>query len=82
MEVVCKHFSLQFSAIFSSTPPFSQSIKLSVLAGDVGLVGAVEGGVSGPEAIGMVESRYHEVAHECGATRTIAQACQTVVRQR
>lgn len=45
--------------------------------GEVGVVGAVEGGVPGPEALGMVEPRCHEVAFENGAAIRIAQACQT-----
>ena len=48
----------------SSILPFSQSIKSSALVGDIGLVGAVGGGVVGPEAIGMVEQHFHEVASE------------------
>ena len=49
--------------------PFSESMKSSVLVGDMGLVGAVQGGVSGPEALGMVEPRCHEVASEVDRAR-------------
>ena len=55
-------FSLHSSIISSSSSilPFSQSIKSSVVVGDVGLVGTVEGGVAGPGAIGIVvEQDYH-----------------------
>ncbi len=56
--------TISSSSSSSSTLPFSQSIKSSVLVGDIGLVGAVEGGVAGPEALGMVEPRCHGVASE------------------
>ena len=48
--------------ISSSILPFSQSIKSSVAVGDMGLVGAVVGGVAGPEAIGIVEQQLYEMA--------------------
>lgn len=79
--MVCELFSSHFPATSPSTLPFSQSIKSSVLVGEVGLVGAVEGGVSGPEAMGMVEPRCHEVASKVSITGIIAQACQIEVRQ-
>lgn len=37
-------------------------MKSLVLVGDVGLVGAVVGGVAGPEAVGIVKQDFYEVA--------------------
>ena len=70
----CEFFSSHSSSISSTTLPFSQSIKPSVSVGDVGLVGAVEGGVSGPETLGMVEPRCHEVASDIGAATQVTPA--------
>ena len=49
--------------------PFSQSMKSSV--GDVGLVGAVGGGVSGIEALGMMEPWRHKVVLKAGAAKIV-----------
>lgn len=46
----------------------------------MGLVGAVEGGVSGPETLGMVEPRCHEGASEIAGAIQINQAYQTKMR--
>lgn len=46
-------FSFHSASSVLESRPFSQSINPLVLVGDVGLVGAVEGGVSGPELDGI-----------------------------
>ena len=83
-ESSCEPFSSLSSTISSSsssstTLPFSQSVKPSVLVSDVGLVGAVEGGVAGPEALGMVERRCHGVNSKIRAVIWTVQDCRTKV---